>query len=362
MSKTNSAPTPAELGALLTLCRAAKEQLSSTETATVNWQNASLTFERQQVEQLAMPLVARSLACCEAALRDAGIGRDAISGVVLVGGSTRMPLVKQQVAAFFGSAPHDKLDPDLVVAMGAALQAEALTKGADHLLLDVIALSLGIETMGGITEKLIHRNTPIPAAVAQEFTTYQDGQTAIVIKVVQGEREKTEDCRALAEFTLRGIPPMVAGAARVRINFAVDADGLLAVSATELTSGVAQHVEVNPSYGLAFDEIERMVSAGMQHAKSDIMQRLLIEARVEAERVILDVMSAMKADETLLKPGEAAMVEQQIARLRSVMAGDNRERIDHEVQQLNALVGPFAERRMNAAIVGELTGRKVDEM
>lgn len=362
LEKAGIAPTPAELGELLALCRLAKEKLTDSETAEVTWHGAHLALDHALLESLALPLIARTLACCEAALRDAGLQPDAVEGVVLVGGSTRIPLVKREVAGFFGRTPHDSLDPDLVVALGAALQAEALTKGADHLLLDVIALSLGLETMGGIVEKLIHRNTPIPTAVGQEFTTYQDGQTAMKIRVVQGEREKADDCRSLAEFTLRGIPPMAAGMARIQINFSIDADGLLTVSAKELTTGAQQQIEVNPSYGLAFEEIERMVSAGMKHARGDILERLLIEARVEAERVIMDVAAAVAADEALLKPGELAMIDGQITRLRSVMAGENRERIDHEVHQLNAIVGPFAQRRMDKAINSALSGRNVDEV
>ncbi len=353
---------PAELGELLFSCRKAKELLSSQPEASVHWNGVTLTLNADALAQIVAPLVARTISCCEAALHDAQLTLSDINGVVLVGGSTRLSAVKQAVATFFAQKPYDGLDPDLVVAMGAAIQAEALTSGADHLLLDVIALSLGIETMGGIVEKLIHRNSPIPAAISQEFTTYKDGQTAMKIHVLQGEREKVEDCRSLAEFTLKGIPPMVAGAARIRITFTIDADGLLTVTAQELTSGTTQQVEVKPSYGLAFEEIERMVTAGMEHARADIMARLLIEARVDAERVILDVTSAIAADMALLKPGEQAMIEGQISRLRGVIAGENRERIDHEVQQLNALVGPFAERRMNAAIAGALAGRNVNDV
>ncbi len=362
VGKEQSAVSPAELGELLALCRTAKEQLSTQASASITWHGAHLALDVAMLETLAQPLVARSIACCEAALMDAGLTPKDISDVVLVGGSTRIPLVKRAVAALFGKKPYDSLDPDLVVALGAALQAEALTKGADHLLLDVIALSLGLETMGGIVEKIIHRNTPIPAAVAQEFTTYQDGQTAMIIHVLQGEREKVADCRSLAKFTLRGIPPMVAGAAKVRISFTIDADGLLTVAAEELTTGITQQVEVNPSYGLAFEEIERMVSAGMEHARSDIMERLLIEARVEAERTAREVESAIAADKALLKPGEEMMIQGQIARLKAAIAGENRERIDHEAHQLSALVGGFAERRMNHAIAGALAGRNVDEV
>ena len=362
LKKSDVQPTPAELGELLALCRLAKEKLTHADTAEVTWHGAYLPLDHGVLDQMIMPLIARSLACCEAAIRDAELGREEITGVVLVGGSTRIPLVKREVAQFFGTTPHDSLDPDLVVALGAALQAEALTKGSDHLLLDVAALSLGLETMGGIVEKLIHRNTPIPTAIAQEFTTYQDGQTAMKIHVLQGEREKADDCRSLANFTLRGIPPMVAGMARIEITFTIDADGLLTVAAKELTTGTVSVVEVNPSYGLAFDEIERMVTAGMQHARGDILERLLIEARVEAERVIMEVAAAMAADGALLKPGEGALIEGQVSRLKSMIAGENRERIDHEVHQLNALVGPFAQRRMDAAITSALTGRNVDEV
>ncbi len=362
LEKVDIAPAPAELGELLALCRLAKERLSTAETAAVTWRGAHIDLDGGMLEQLAAPLVDRTLACCASALQDAKLNAEAIDGVVLVGGSTRIALVKREVARFFASKPYDSLDPDLVVALGAALQAEALTKGGDHLLLDVIALSLGLETMGGIVEKLIHRNTPIPCAVSQEFTTYQDGQTAMKINVVQGEREKTDDCRSLAAFTLSGIPPMAAGAARIQVTFSIDADGLLTVSAKELVSGAVQQIEVNPSYGLAFEEIERMVSAGMKHARGDILERLLIEARVDAERVIMDVGSAIKADEALLKPGELAMIDGQIARLKTAIAGENRERIDHEVHQLNAIVGPFAQRRMDKAINSALSGRSVDDV
>ena len=365
MKKAETKPgslSPAELGELLARCRKVKEALTREEKASLTWNGAHIEFDAALVGQLAAPLIVRTLTCCEAAIADAGITAEQINGVVLVGGSTRMPLVKYSVGQFFKSEPLDSLDPDLVVALGAALQAEALTKGSDHLLLDVIALSLGIETMGGITEKLIYRNSPIPASVAQEFTTYQDGQTAMKVHVLQGERELVADCRSLAEFTLRGIPPMVAGAAKIRITFSIDADGLLTVSAKELTSGTEQQIEVKPSYGLAFEEIERMVVEGNEHARSDIIERLLIEARVDAERVIMDVDAAIKADPSLLKPGEEMMIQGQVTRLRGVMKETNRERIDHEVHALNALVGPFAERRMNAAIAGALSGRNVDEV
>ena len=354
--------TEGMVGELISRCRVAKEMLSHEHEAVIHWNGQVLNISRAMLDDMMAPLVARTLQCCAVALADVGLDREQIAGVVLVGGSTRIPLVKREVEHFFGSAPLDALDPDLVVALGAAIQAEALTKGADHLLLDVIPLSLGLETMGGIVEKIIHRNSPIPVAVAQEFTTYQDGQTAMKIHVLQGEREKAEHCRSLANFTLTNIPPMVAGAARIRVSFSIDADGILTVSATELTTGTEQQIVVTPSYGLAFEEIERMVSAGMEHARADILERLLIEARVDAERVLGDVAGAMKKDAALLKPGEQAMIEAQMQRLREMMAGISRERIDHEVHELNALVGPFAERRMNAAIASALAGRNVNEV
>ncbi|MFZ4125689.1 MAG: Hsp70 family protein, partial [Rickettsiales bacterium] len=225
-----------------------------------------------------------------------------------------------------------------------------------------LPLSLGLETYGGIVEKIIPRNTPIPASVAQEFTTYQDGQNAMSIHVVQGEREKVSDNRSLAKFTLTDIPPMVAGAARVRISFEVDADGLLSVHAKELTSGVEQRIDVKPSYGLEFEEIERMLRESMEHAKADILERLLIEARVEAERVMLELNRAMELSPDLVKQGEAAMFAAQMETLKAAIAGTDRERIDYEVHQLHALVGPFAERRMNKAISGALAGKNVEEV
>jgi molecular chaperone HscA len=312
------------------------------------------------LEALMKPAVARTLDICARALEDAGLAKEQVKGVVLAGGSTRIPLVKREVEAFFGTTPLTDVNPDEVVAVGAALQAEGLTRGSDNLLLDVVPLSLGLETMGGLVEKLIHRNTPIPVAVAQEFTTYRDGQNGMVIHVLQGEREMVDQCRSLAKFDLRGIPAMQAGIARVKVTFTVDADGLLSVSAREETTGTEQAVEVKPSYGLSDVEMEAMLLASMQNAKADILARLLAEARMEAERSILELEGAAARDRALLEKGEWEAFEAQIAALRAVCKGDDRDLIDFETQKLGEISRPFAERRMNKAIEKALQGKKVE--
>ncbi len=312
--------------------------------------------------ELAKPLIDRTLAICGRALEDAAISKQDIKGVVLVGGSTRLAAARQAVEEYFGKTPLSDADPDRVVAYGAALQAHNLTQGGDHLLLDVVPLSLGLEMMGGIVEKIIWRNTPIPTRVAQEFTTYQDGQTGLVVHVVQGEREMAGQCRSLARLELTGIPPMTAGAARIRIAFTVDADGLLTVAAEEITTGIRQQIEVRPSYGLPPEEMERMLRESMEHAREDMTGRLLAESRLEADRLLVDLSGALKADGHLLSDAERGVLARQSAALREVMQEENRDAIDAARHTLERLVGPFAERRMNAHIGVALKGAKVDEI
>lgn len=353
----------ADWNKMLSVTRLKKERLTTEQEVTLKWSGKELHLNRPLLDALAEPFIERTLQCCESALRDAGLTTKALNGVVLVGGSTRMAQVKKRVAEYFGSKPLDALEPDLVVAYGAAVQAEALTRGgSQNLLLDVTPLSLGLETYGGIVEKIVHRNTPIPCAAAQEFTTYQDNQGAMKIHVLQGEREKASDCRSLATFELRGIPPMVAGAARIRVMFSIDADGVLTVSAEEKQTGVRQEVVVTSAKALELEEIERMLRESNEHARADIIERLLIEARVEAERTLAELHSAMRADEALLKPGEQAMIEAQVKSLQAALTGHDRTRIDHEVQVLNTIVGPFAQRRMDNAVSGALAGKKVSEV
>jgi len=364
-----AALTPHDKRVALVSARAAKEALSSAERAT--WQavfsdqTLTVPVTRAQLEALAHPLLTRTLAAVRKVLRDAQVSSDEVQGVVMVGGSTRMPLVRTLVSELFQREVLTNANPDEVVALGAAIQAHALAgnaPGGELLLLDVIALSLGLETMGGLVERVIERNTTIPAAQAQEFTTYQDGQTAMAIHVVQGERDLVSECRSLARFELRGIPPMVAGAARIRVTFQVDADGLLNVSARETGSGVEASVVVKPSYGLGDEQIAQMLKDGFTHAEGDMAARSLREAQLDAKRMVLATRSALAADGVLLTGEERAVVDALLADTERIAQSADAHAIEAAVQTLAEGTEAFAAARMNQGIRQALAGRTLDQI
>jgi molecular chaperone HscA len=354
--------------AATTAARAVKEALTERDRATfalVTGDGRTWTREvtRADLAAVCRPLLERTGKACRRALKDAEVTADGLDGVILVGGSTRSPVVRDYVRDVFGREPIADLDPDQVVALGAAIQAEVLAGGRqDVVLLDVVPLSLGIETMGGVVEKLIHRNTTIPCGATQTFTTYADNQTGFDIHIVQGERETVDACRSLARFVLRGVPPMIAGMARVEITFVVDADGILRVAAKELTSGTEASIEVTPSYGLTDEEVERMLLESFEYAETDLAKRNLVVERVEAERILAATRAALASGDPLLAPDVAAAGQAAIAELERIMAGEDHLAIRHAVEALDLATKPFAQARMNRAVDAAFGGKRLEDV
>ncbi|MEH6366819.1 MAG: Fe-S protein assembly chaperone HscA [Pseudomonas marincola] len=359
---------PSAQRSLLDAACAAKEALTASDSVEVEYLQWRGVLTRELFDALIEPMVAQSLKACRRAVRDAGIEIEDVGAVVMVGGSTRVPRVRQAVAEMFGRQPLTDIDPDQVVAIGAAIQADTLAgnkrgEGEELLLLDVIPLSLGLETMGGLMEKVIPRNTTIPVARAQDFTTYKDGQTAMMVHVLQGERELISDCRSLARFELRGIPPMVAGAAKIRVTFQVDADGLLSVAARELASGVEASIQVKPSYGLTDEQVAKMLKDSFSYAGDDKQARVLREQQVDAQRLLEAVEAAVAADgERLLDSEEREVIGHEMQQLRDLIAGNDGQALEAQTKRLTQVTDAFAARRLDSTVKAALSGRSLNEI